>query len=69
MSEAGVGVGGHTPPDAESGQLALLQLGTPPWRLDRRTCEIGRLGVAAAREALQRAGAADEASRRPARAA
>ena len=69
MSEANVDAGVPTPPDAASGQLALLQMGAPPWRLDRRTCEIGRLGVAAAREALQRAGAADEAPRRPARAA
>ncbi|HEV2811382.1 MAG TPA: hypothetical protein VGV93_13415 [Acidimicrobiales bacterium] len=69
MSHPGANTGGHTAYDAEPGQLALLQMGAPPWRLDRRTCEIGRLGVAAAREALERARGADQSSRRPATAA
>ena len=68
MSQSGAGTG-QAPRDAEPGQLALLQMGAPPWRLDRRTCEIGRLGVAAAREVLHRARADGEGSTRPARAA
>jgi len=32
-------------------QLALLE-SSPEWRLDERTCEIGRRGIAAARAAL-----------------
>ena len=69
MTRSGANTGGSTPREAGPGQLALLQMGAPPWRLDRRTCEIGRLGVAAAREALHRARAVDEGSTRPARAA
>lgn len=69
MSASGGNTGPQTPGTAEPGQLTLLQMGAPPWRLDRRTCEIGRLGVAAAREALQRAGAVEQKRRRPAQAA
>ncbi len=32
-------------------QLALIE-SNPRWRLDERTCEIGRRGIAAARAAL-----------------
>lgn len=39
-------------------QLALLDTNSPSWKLDRRTREIGRRGVAQAREALRRAEAA-----------
>jgi hypothetical protein len=37
-------------------QLLLLDSTSPSWKLDRRTREIGRRGVAEAREALRRAG-------------
>jgi hypothetical protein len=36
-------------------QLLLLDTPTPSWKLDRQTREIGRRGVAEAREALRRA--------------
>jgi hypothetical protein len=36
-------------------QLLLLQPTSPSWKLDRQTREIGRRGVAEAREALRRA--------------
>ena len=35
-------------------QLPLLDLERPEWRLDERTREVGRQGLAAAREALRR---------------
>lgn len=57
------------PSPASPDQLTLLQMAEPEWRLDRRTCEIGRHGVAAARQILQRAGAGDDQRGRPARAA
>lgn len=63
----GAGAEAHSP--ASPNQLTLLQVGAPEWRLDRRTCEIGRLGVAAAREVLQRAGADHRQRGRPAEAA
>ena len=37
-------------------QLPLLESTSPNWKLDRRTREIGRRGVAEARAALRRAG-------------
>jgi len=37
-------------------QLVLLEATSPNWKLDRETREIGRRGVAEAREALRRAG-------------
>lgn len=37
-------------------QLALLEDDEPNWRLDRETREVGRRGVATAREALRSAG-------------
>lgn len=36
-------------------QLVLLENETPSWKLDRRTREVGRRGVAEARAALRRA--------------
>jgi hypothetical protein len=36
-------------------QLLLLDTSSPSWKLDRQTREIGRRGVAEAREALRRA--------------
>ena len=36
-------------------QLPLLDSTSPNWKLDRRTREIGRRGVAEARAALRRA--------------
>ena len=36
-------------------QLLLIDTSTPSWKLDRQTREIGRRGVAEAREALRRA--------------
>jgi hypothetical protein len=45
-------------------QLVLLDTPTPSWKLDRHTREIGRRGVAEAREALRRAAGDDR--RRPA---
>jgi hypothetical protein len=36
-------------------QLLLLDTTSPSWKLDRQTREIGRRGVAEAREALRRA--------------
>jgi hypothetical protein len=39
-------------------QLVLLDSPTPSWKLDRRTREIGRRGVASAREALRKASTA-----------
>lgn len=38
-------------------QLVLLDSGRRSWKLDRQTREIGKRGVAQAREALRRAGA------------
>ena len=35
-------------------QLALIDDNDPEWRLDEHTVEIGRRGIAAAREALRR---------------
>ena len=40
-------------------QLILLEAPDEPWRLDERTREIGRRGVARAREALRQAEQAD----------
>ncbi len=39
---------------AGPGQLALLEADEPVWRLDAQTREVGRRGVAAAREVLRR---------------
>ena len=36
-------------------QLQLLEPSEPEWQIDDRTKEIGRRGVAAVREAMQRA--------------
>jgi hypothetical protein len=36
-------------------QLLLLDTSSPSWKLDRQTREIGRRGVAEAREVLRRA--------------
>jgi len=36
-------------------QLVLLEDAAPVWRLDDRTREVGREGIAKAREALRRA--------------
>jgi hypothetical protein len=49
-------------------QLVLLDHTGSEWRLDERTKELGRKGVAAARAALEQAGrnAVDQASRTPA---
>jgi len=44
-------------------QLVLLDTTSPVWKLDPETREIGRRGVAEAREALRRAAGTD---RRPA---
>lgn len=46
-------------------QLLLLDTASPSWKLDRKTREIGRRGVAEAREALRRAAGGTD-SRRPA---
>lgn len=54
---------------AEASQMALLEVAAPSWRLDRRTREIGRRGVASAREALRRAGEAEAERGRHAEAA
>jgi hypothetical protein len=40
-------------------QLVLLDSGRRSWKLDRQTREIGKRGVAQAREALRRAGTPD----------
>ncbi|MCU1379465.1 MAG: hypothetical protein JWN29_2448 [Acidimicrobiales bacterium] len=45
-------------------QLLLLDTSSRTWKLDRQTREIGRRGVAEAREALRRATSGDR--RRPA---
>jgi hypothetical protein len=45
-------------------QLHLLEPTAPDWHLDEATKEIGRRGVAEAREALQRARQATAAQRR-----
>ncbi|HWH35813.1 MAG TPA: hypothetical protein VNT56_10910 [Acidimicrobiales bacterium] len=42
-------------PEPGEGQLPLLEVAEPIWRLDRRTREIGRRGIALARAALERA--------------
>ena len=44
-------------------QLTLLDENRRVWKLDQRTREIGRKGVADAREALRRATAADHHDR------
>lgn len=47
-----------TPPrqtDPMKRQLVLLEDAAPAWRLDDRTREVGRQGIAKAREALRRA--------------
>ena len=38
-----------------SRQLVLIESGEPDWRLDEHTVEVGRRGVAAAREVLRQA--------------
>lgn len=38
----------------DHGQLALLEADEPMWRLDAHTREVGRKGVAVAREILRR---------------
>ena len=52
-------------------QLALIEETNPEWRLDAHTVEIGRRGIAAAREALRKGAAATDspAAVRPPRAA
>lgn len=45
---------------ADPGQLALLETDEPLWRLDARTREVGRRGVAAAREVLRRSAGSDD---------
>jgi hypothetical protein len=47
-------------------QLALLDRPARNWRLDERTRELGRRGLAMAREALREASARDASSRRAA---
>jgi hypothetical protein len=42
-------------------QLTLIE-SNPRWRLDERTCEIGRRGIAAARAALAATAQQDEVS-------
>ena len=44
-------------------QLVLIDTTGSDWRLDDRTREIGRRGVAEAREILRRAAARDEEER------
>lgn len=44
----------------EGGQLALLETEQPVWRLDAQTREVGRRGVAAAREVLKRSASHDD---------
>ncbi len=44
---------------AAHGQLALLAADEPVWRLDAHTREVGRRGVAAAREILRRSAGAN----------
>lgn len=46
-------------------QLLLLDTNASSWKLDRKTREIGRRGVAEAREALRRAASGND-RRRPA---
>ena len=47
----------QNPSDGEtSGQLALLEDQPREWRLDERTRQVGRQGLAAARAALVRSG-------------
>jgi len=43
-------------------QLVLLDSGRRDWKLDRRTREIGKRGVAQAREALRKAGGPQKAA-------
>jgi hypothetical protein len=50
-------------------QLPLLETTSPSWKLDRRTREIGRRGVAEARAALRRAGSGGPSDDRRAEAA
>jgi hypothetical protein len=45
-------------------QLVLIEERDADYRLDERTREIGRRGIAAAREALRRAAAADASAGR-----
>ena len=45
-------------------QLVLIEERGADYRLDERTREIGRRGIAAAREALRKAAAADAAAGR-----
>lgn len=49
-------------------QLLLIDESTPDWRLDEHTREVGRRGVANAREALRRAAGAPERRDDPERA-
>jgi hypothetical protein len=42
-------------------QLHLLEDHPPVWRLDERTCEVGRRGIAEARQALREAERAERA--------
>ncbi|MDP8953689.1 MAG: hypothetical protein M3N37_01985 [Actinomycetota bacterium] len=44
---------------SDTGQLTLLETDEPAWRLDARTREVGRKGVAAARQALRRSTSSD----------
>ena len=48
-------------------QLVLLDSGQRSWKLDRTTREIGKRGVAQAREALRKAGTSPTPGGPPAR--
>jgi hypothetical protein len=68
-ASAGSESGAPGPAAPEASQLPLLEVATPAWRLDHRTREIGRRGVASAREALRRVSASEDEGRRPPQAA
>jgi hypothetical protein len=55
-STSGRPPGRRTRSQGDHGQLALLEADEPMWRLDAHTREVGRKGVAVAREILRRSG-------------
>lgn len=59
MSGKGVGTRPTGTRAPAAAQLELLETGAVSWRLDRHTRDIGRQGVAKARQVLRSAGGGD----------
>lgn len=59
MSGEGVGTRPTSTRAPVAAQLELLDAGAVSWRLDRHTRDIGRQGVAKARQVLRSAGGGD----------